>query len=344
MKPSKFLVTGGAGFIGSAVIRFLLSETAHQVCNLDKLTYASSFSSLSNVSNSAHYTFIRGDICDRALVTKVFSEFQPNVVMHLAAESHVDQSIKTPDRFIQTNVVGTSVMLECSREYWKNSLGKSKFLFHHISTDEVYGSLGEIGLFSEDSAYDPSSPYSASKASSDHFVRAWHRTYGLPIIVTNCSNNYGPWQFPEKFIPLLIRNALECKNLPIYGNGKHIRDWLYVDDHVRALYKVVAEGKLGETYNIGGNNEKTNINVAENICDLFDRLFPEKLSKIKTHRQLIKYVTDRPGHDKRYAINTNKISSDLGWSPVETFESGLRKTVEWYINNSSWNKATTASS
>jgi dTDP-glucose 4,6-dehydratase len=331
-----FLITGGAGFIGSAVIRFLIDETDHQVLNLDKLTYAGNLESLAVVSSSPRYQFVQGDVCDRALVSKLFADFKPDVVMHLAAESHVDRSIDGPAEFIQTNIVGTSVMLECAREYWKGLPAGNSFRFHHISTDEVYGSLDDTGLFTEETAYDPSSPYSASKASSDHLVRAWHRTYGLPVLITNCSNNYGPYQFPEKLIPLMILNALEGKPLPVYGNGQQIRDWLHVEDHARALYKVVTEGEIGETYNIGGHNEKTNLEVVHTLCDLLDEARPNRPNSIASYKDLITYVADRPGHDQRYAIDASKIQKDLGWVPAETFETGLRKTVEWYLDNDTW--------
>lgn len=339
-----FLITGGAGFIGSAVIRFLVRETDHQVLNFDKLTYAGNLESLVGVSENSRYQFVRGDVCDRTLVSRLFSEFQPDVVMHLAAESHVDRSIDGPAEFIQTNIVGTSVMLECAREYWSQLDGEKKagFRFHHISTDEVYGSLDDTGLFTEQSAYDPSSPYSASKASSDHLVRAWHRTYDLPVLITNCSNNYGPYQFPEKLIPLVILNALEGKPLPVYGNGQHIRDWLHVEDHARALYKIVTEGEVGETYNVGGHNENTNLEVVNRICEIMDELAPSSLrggeaeEAIQSYKSLITFVADRPGHDQRYAIDASKIKNDLGWVPAETFETGLRKTVEWYLRNAIW--------
>jgi dTDP-glucose 4,6-dehydratase len=332
----KFLITGGAGFIGSAVIRFIIEETDHQVLNLDKLTYAGNLESLTAVSSSPRYQFVQGDVCDRALLSKLFSEFKPDVVMHLAAESHVDRSIDGPAEFIQTNIVGTSVMLECAREYWKGLPSGNNFRFHHISTDEVYGSLDDTGLFTEETAYDPSSPYSASKASSDHLVRAWHRTYGLPVLITNCSNNYGPYQFPEKLIPLMILNALEGKSLPVYGNGQQIRDWLHVEDHARALYRVVIQGEIGETYNIGGHNEKTNLEVVHTLCDLLDEARPNRPNSIASYKDLITYVADRPGHDQRYAIDASKIQRDLGWVPAETFETGLRKTVQWYLDNVTW--------
>ena len=334
----KFLVTGGAGFIGSAVIRYLISETDHLVLNLDKLTYAGNLASLSEIDANPRYQFVQGDIADTTLASKLFANFQPEIVMHLAAESHVDRSIDGPADFIQTNIVGTSALLEASRAYWRElpEDKKGAFRFHYISTDEVYGSLNDTGLFTEETAYDPSSPYSASKASSDHLVRAWYRTYGLPVLVTNCSNNYGPYQFPEKLIPLVILNALEGKALPIYGNGQQIRDWLHVEDHAKALYKVVTEGKIGATYNIGGHNEKTNLEVVHTLCDLLDEFRPKHLGSIKSYRDLITYVTDRPGHDQRYAIDATKIDRELGWVPEETFETGLRKTVEWYLDNNDW--------
>ena len=331
-----FLITGGLGFIGSAVIRFLIEQTNHKVLNLDKHAYAGSFESVAGVAQDSGYKFIHGDICDRALVAKLFDDFKPDIVMHLAAESHVDRSIDKPSEFIQTNIVGTSVMLECAREYWQELPVGNNFRFHHISTDEVYGSLNDTGLFSEESAYDPSSPYSASKASSDHLVRAWYRTYGLPVLITNCSNNYGPYQFPEKLIPLILLNALECKSLPIYGNGQQIRDWLYVEDHARALYKVVTQGQAGETYNIGGHNEKTNIQVVHILCDFLDEYRPNRPNGLSSYKELIRHVVDRPGHDQRYAIDAGKIKRDLGWAPAETFESGLRKTVQWYLKNITW--------
>ena len=335
----KILVTGGAGFIGSAVIRHVLHNTNDSVVNLDKLTYAGNLESLSEVSDSEHYTFEQVDICDRTEVERVFREHQPDAVMHLAAESHVDRSIEGPACFVETNIVGTYILLEASREYWKG-LDKNKqktFRFHHISTDEVYGDLdGPDALFTETTSYDPSSPYSASKASSDHLVRAWHRSYGLPTMITNCSNNYGPYHFPEKLIPLVILNALEGKPLPIYGKGDQIRDWLYVEDHARALYKVLTEGKVNETYNIGGINEKQNIEVVYMLCELLEELAPKKPAGIKHYVDLITFVKDRPGHDMRYAIDASKIERELGWSPQETFESGLRKTVQWYLHNGDW--------
>lgn len=336
----KILVTGGAGFIGSAVIRQFIKDTDCSVVNLDKLTYAGNLQSLASVSDNPRYRFEQVDICDSAEVARVFSEHQPDAVMHLAAESHVDRSISGPAAFIQTNIVGTYTLLEAARNHW-NSLDatrKAAFRFHHISTDEVYGSLGDSGFFTETTAYEPNSPYSASKASSDHLVRAWHHTYGFPVVTTNCSNNYGPYHFPEKLIPLVILNAVNGKALPIYGKGDNIRDWLYVDDHARALRLVLEHGKLGETYNIGGWNEKTNLEVVHAICNILDDLHPQGAP----HTQLITYVTDRPGHDKRYAIDANKIANDLGWKPQENFESGLRKTVEWYLSNDAWVKGVTS--
>jgi dTDP-glucose 4,6-dehydratase len=355
----KILVTGGAGFIGSAVIRHIIRHTADSAVNLDKLTYAGNLESLAEVSDSERYAFEQVDICDRAALDRVFREHQPDAVMHLAAESHVDRSIDGPAAFIETNIVGTYTLLEAARQYWQglDEQRKAAFRFHHISTDEVYGDLeGPQDLFTEAAAYAPSSPYSASKASSDHLVRAWHRTYGLPTIITNCSNNYGPYHFPEKLIPLVILNALEGKPLPIYGKGNQVRDWLYVEDHARALYKVVTEGQVGETYNIGGHNEKQNIEVVHSICDLLDQLRPlddttaqcrrGDLAAMQTaglpseqplsYRSLITHVQDRPGHDLRYAIDASKIQKGLGWIPVETIESGLRKTVEWYLANLEW--------
>jgi dTDP-glucose 4,6-dehydratase len=334
----RFMVTGGAGFIGSAVIRHLINETDHQVLNVDSLTYAGNLESLTDVTNHARYQFEPVDICDRNEIARLFKAYRPHIVMHLAAESHVDRSIDGPADFIQTNIVGTSVLLEQARSYWQSLEEKEKasFRFHHISTDEVYGSLGQDGLFTEETAYDPSSPYSASKASSDHLVRAWYRTFGLPVVITNCSNNYGPYQFPEKLIPLMILNALSGKPLPIYGEGDQIRDWLYVDDHARALCLIATTGLLGETYNIGGHNEKTNMEVVQTLCDILDELAPDHPNGIKQYSDLITYVEDRPGHDLRYAIDAEKIERDLGWRPDETFETGIRKTVEWYLNNRNW--------
>ena len=391
----KILVTGGAGFIGSAVIRHIINNTQDSVINLDKLTYAGNLESLIEVSDNERYTFEQVDICNRAELDRVFKQHQPDAVMHLAAESHVDRSIDGPAEFIQTNIVGTYNLLEAARAYWNelDSERKQTFRFHHISTDEVYGDLphpndeprnnvghadsevgrasarqvslkadlqkGELPLFTEETSYAPSSPYSASKASSDHLVRAWLRTYGFPTLITNCSNNYGPYHFPEKLIPLVILNALEGKPLPIYGKGDQIRDWLYVEDHARALYKVVTEGKVGETYNIGGHNEKTNLEVVETICDILDELAPKVTNVgrasarhvgLKTdlqatasnnadsYKSLITHVTDRPGHDRRYAIDASKIAKELGWKPKETFESGIRKTVQWYLENQQWCK------
>ncbi|MCE0800535.1 dTDP-glucose 4,6-dehydratase [Buttiauxella sp. S04-F03] len=339
----KILVTGGAGFIGSAVVRHIINNTQDSVINVDKLTYAGNLESLAKVSGSERYAFVQADICDRNALDKIFVEHQPDSVMHLAAESHVDRSITGPAEFIETNIVGTYTMLEAARAYWSQLSAEDKvnFRFHHISTDEVYGDLPhpdecpvgvELPLFTETTSYAPSSPYSASKASSDHLVRAWQRTYGLPCIVTNCSNNYGPYHFPEKLIPLVILNALEGKSLPVYGKGDQIRDWLYVEDHARALYTVVTQGSLGETYNIGGHNEKKNLDVVLTICDLLDEL----VAKNTSYREQITYVADRPGHDRRYAIDASKISHDLNWKPQETFESGIRKTVEWYLTNQQW--------
>ncbi|MFY1026843.1 dTDP-glucose 4,6-dehydratase [Actinobacillus seminis] len=335
----KILITGGAGFIGSAVVRHIINDTQDSVINVDKLTYAGNLASLEAVSNSLRYAFEQVDICDKAKLERVFNRYQPDAVMHLAAESHVDRSIDGPAAFIETNIVGTYTLLEVARIYWHHlsTEKKATFRFHHISTDEVYGDLeGTKDLFTESTPYAPSSPYSASKASSDHLVRAWWRTYDLPTLVTNCSNNYGPFHFPEKLIPLMILNALEGKNLPVYGNGLQIRDWLFVEDHARALYKVVTEGKVGETYNIGGYNEKSNIEVVRTICGLLEDLAPDKPAGVTKYEDLITYVTDRPGHDVRYAIDATKISNELGWKPQETFETGIRKTVEWYLNNQKW--------
>lgn len=345
--PLKILVTGGAGFIGGTLIRYIINNTNYSVVNLDKLTYAGSLLSLESVSKNPLYAFEKVDICNAKELKRVFKKYQPDIVMHLAAESHVDRSINTPLEFMKTNIIGTYTLLEQSRSYWENLNGdkKLKFIFHHISTDEVYGDLphpdyhkGELNLFDEFSPYAPSSPYSASKASSDHLVRAWNRTYGLPTLISNCSNNYGPYHFPEKLIPLTILNALEGKPLPIYGKGNQIRDWLFVEDHVRALVLVALKGKIGETYNIGGHNEKKNIEVVQSICTVLQSLVPPKNSslKISNYKSLIKFVEDRPGHDLRYAINSKKIQIDLGWKPLETFDSGLKKTVQWYINNKEW--------
>ena len=335
----KILVTGGAGFIGSAVVRHIIENTQDSVVNVDKLTYAGNLESLESVENNPRYAFEQLDICDVKALARVFEQHQPDAVMHLAAESHVDRSIDGPAAFIETNIVGTYTLLEAARAYW-NTLSdekKAAFRFHHISTDEVYGDLeGTDDLFTETTPYAPSSPYSASKASSDHLVRAWLRTYGLPTIVTNCSNNYGPFHFPEKLIPLMILNALDGKLLPVYGNGQQIRDWLFVEDHARALYKVVTEGEVGETYNIGGHNEKANIDVVRTICALLEEFVPNKPAGVAKYEDLITYVKDRPGHDVRYAIDAAKIGRELGWKPQETVESGIRKTVEWYLNNKKW--------
>lgn len=347
----KILITGGAGFIGSAVIRHIINNTEDNVINLDKLTYAGNLESLVSVSDSQRYTFEQVDICNADKLKLVFSEHQPDAVMHLAAESHVDRSIDGPAEFIQTNIVGTYNLLEVARAYWNTlpEMRKRAFRFHHVSTDEVYGDLPHpndesisvdhthdygLPLFTEQTSYAPSSPYSASKASSDHLVRAWHRTYGFPIVITNCSNNYGPYHFPEKLIPLVILNALEGKSLPIYGKGDQIRDWLYVEDHARALYKVVTDGIIGETYNIGGHNEKQNIEVVQTICEILDQLVPN--DNDTSYSSLITYVSDRPGHDRRYAIDASKIAKNLRWKPDETFESGIRKTIQWYLDNNEW--------
>ncbi|MFB2855700.1 dTDP-glucose 4,6-dehydratase [Aeromonas allosaccharophila] len=351
----KILVTGGAGFIGSAVVRHIIRDTQDAVINLDKLTYAGNLESLADVSTSERYAFEQVDICNRAELDRVFALHQPDAVMHLAAESHVDRSITGPADFIETNIVGTYMLLEAARAYWNglDEVRNAAFRFHHISTDEVYGDLphpdevaaGEaLPLFTETTPYAPSSPYSASKASSDHLVRAWRRTYGLPTIVTNCSNNYGPYHFPEKLIPLVILNALDGKPLPVYGKGDQIRDWLYVEDHARALYKVVTTGVVGETYNIGGHNEKQNLEVVHTICDLLDEMVPLSPSPLggegrgegRSYRDQITYVADRPGHDRRYAIDASKMSAELDWQPQETFESGIRKTVQWYLDNQQW--------
>lgn len=330
----KILVTGGAGFIGSAVIRHIINNTNDKIVNVDKLTYAGKLENLSEIEGSERYKFEKVDICDRDELDRIFTQHEPDAVMHLAAESHVDRSIDGPATFIQTNIVGTYTLLEAARCYW-TSLSiekKDRFRFHHISTDEVFGDLDDVeGLFKENTAYSPSSPYSASKASSDHLVRSWMRTYGLPVLVTNCSNNYGPYHFPEKLIPLIILNAIAGKCLPVYGSGLQIRDWLYVDDHARALYKVLREGSIGETYNIGGHNEKTNLEVIKCICELLEEFVPIKPLNVEKYVDLIKFVDDRPGHDMRYAIDASKIECELGWMPEETFETGIRKTVEWYL-------------
>lgn len=333
------LITGGSGFIGSALVHYLIEQTLFSVANLDKLTYAGNLDNLFSVARHPRYVFERADICDRAALDRIFAQHQPDAVMHLAAESHVDRSIGGAAAFMQTNIIGTYTLLEAARTYWQQmpSEKQAAFRFLHVSTDEVYGDLGcSDNQFSENTPYAPSSPYSASKASSDHLVHAWGRTYGLPVVVTNCSNNYGPHQFPEKLIPLMIVNALAGKPLPIYGDGQQIRDWLFVEDHVRALYLVLEKGKTGETYNIGGNNERTNLHVVQTVCALLEELAPNKPFGIKNYSDLITYVTDRPGHDMRYAIDTSKIRRELGWQPQEGFESGLRKTVEWYLNHQMW--------
>lgn len=334
----RVLITGGAGFIGSALIRHLIENTNVHVLNLDKLTYAGNLLSLKSVDQSPRYHFAQVDICDREALEKAFVEFSPDIIMHLAAESHVDRSIDGPGEFIQTNIVGTYTLLQVSLDYWKglSSEKKANFRFHHISTDEVYGALGIEGLFTEETPYAPNSPYSASKASSDHLVRAWRETYGLPTLLTNCSNNYGPYHFPEKLIPLIILNALSGKSLPVYGAGDQIRDWLYVEDHARALYLIATQGKIGESYNIGGHNERKNIDVVHAICDILEELLPKKPANVLYYRDLIAHVADRPGHDKRYAIDASKIYREFGWVPHETFESGIRKTVQWYLQNQEW--------
>ena len=331
------LITGGCGFIGSNFIQYILANTKYQnVINLDKLTYAGNLNNLLDIQKDERYIFIQGDICDHNCVRNIFKEYIPNVVVHFAAESHVDRSIDGPQQFIQTNIIGTSVLLQESLDYYihLNKSFRSKFKFHHISTDEVFGSLGEGGYFSESTAYDPSSPYSASKASSDHLVRAWHRTFGLPVTISNCSNNYGPYQFPEKLIPLMILNCLAQKPLPVYGTGENVRDWLYVQDHCDAINIVLQKGTIGETYNVGGNNEIQNIQIVKDICTILDEVKPAESGK--SYHQLITFVKDRPGHDFRYAINSKKIQQDLGWHPQETFQSGLRKTIKWYLSNKAW--------
>ena len=349
----KILVTGGAGFIGSEVVRYIIEETMGSVINVDKLTYAGNLNNLSGIHNSTRYSFEQVDICNFAGLEDVFIRHKPDAIMHLAAESHVDRSIDGPGAFVKTNILGTYSLLEAARQYWLalDKQSKLNFRFHHISTDEVYGDLeGENDLFTEMTPYQPSSPYSASKASSDHLVRAWFRTYGFPVLITNCSNNYGPYQFPEKLIPLVILNALEGKTLPIFGKGDQVRDWLYVQDHARALYKVISKGEVGETYNIGGHNEKRNIDVVKIICSILDELVPvsenqvlygsseNQLNSTSSYSELITFVKDRPGHDARYAIDASKIEKELGWTPAETFESGLRKTVNWYLENKIWSQ------
>ena len=335
----KFIVTGGAGFIGSAVIRHLVNDYQYEVLNIDKLTYAGDLDTLDNLDKTKLHLFEKVDICDQSRVDVLFEKFKPDVVMHLAAESHVDRSIDSSMEFINSNIIGTYSMLEASRKYLQSATNEKidNFRFHHISTDEVYGDLhGTDDLFTEDTPYNPSSPYSASKASSDHLVRAWHRTYNLPIVVTNCSNNYGPYQFPEKLIPVVILKAISGLPIPIYGKGDQIRDWLYVEDHARALVDVILNGNIGETYNIGGHNEKTNLEVVKTICEILDDLVPSDQSNINKYEDLISYVTDRPGHDLRYAIDATKIKNDIGWVPQETFESGIRKTIEWYLSHRDW--------
>ena len=337
--PKTVLVTGGAGFIGSEVVRQYINETDTTVVNVDKLTYAGNPESLLSVADNPRYHFEQVDICDAAEVKRLFEQYRPDAIMHLAAESHVDRSIDGPAEFMQTNIIGTYILLDAARSYWSvlDDAGKANFMFHHVSTDEVYGDLdGPEGLFTEATAYDPSSPYSASKASSDHLVRAWHRTFGLPVVITNCSNNYGPFQFPEKLIPLVTLNALAGKQLPIYGKGDQIRDWLYVADHANALRLVLEKGVSGETYNIGGHNEKQNIEVVKTICAILDELVPQHPNGVTKYEELITYVADRPGHDLRYAIDASKIDRELGWTPHETFESGIRKTVQWYLDNQVW--------
>lgn len=356
----RLLITGGAGFIGSALIRHLIRESEHEVLNYDALTYAGNLESLASIADDPRYHFVEGDIANGGLIAQTLSEFEPDVIIHLAAESHVDRSIDGPAQFVQTNVVGTYVLLEAARQYWQglprfespvleaskvSPPNRSSFRFLHVSTDEVYGDLdGQEALFTERTPYAPTSPYSASKAASDHLVRAWHRTFGLPVLITNCSNNYGPYQFPEKLIPLMILNALEGRPLPVYGDGKQIRDWLYVEDHARALYTVATTGTIGETYNIGGRNEKANIEVVETLCELLQELKPSASLRtgsgksIAHYRDLIRFVDDRPGHDRRYAIDCGKIERELGWCPIENFDSGLRKTVEWYLCNPTWSR------
>ncbi|BBF81375.1 dTDP-glucose 4,6-dehydratase [Asticcacaulis excentricus] len=330
----RILVTGGAGFIGSALVRYLVSEVGATVLNLDKLTYAGNLASLAPIEGANNYSFVQADICDYAKVAQTIADFKPDHIMHLAAESHVDRSITGSKDFVETNVMGTFSMLEGARHYWNSLTGEAKaaFRFLHVSTDEVYGSLGETGLFEETTPYDPSSPYSASKAASDHLAKAWHRTYGLPVVVSNCSNNYGPYHFPEKLIPLNIINAMQGKALTVYGDGSNIRDWLYVEDHARALHLICSTGRLGETYNVGGRNERKNIDVVNRICAILDELRPQNAP----HSKLITYVTDRPGHDHRYAIDATKLETELGWKARENFDTGIRKTVEWYLENEHW--------
>ena len=330
----RILVTGGAGFIGSALVRYLVGEVGADVLNLDKLTYAGNLASLAPIAGANNYKFIQADICDYAKVSQVIAGFRPDRIIHLAAESHVDRSITGAKDFIETNVMGAFALLEAARHYWNNLTGEAKadFRFLHVSTDEVYGSLGESGLFGETTPYDPSSPYAASKAAADHLAKAWHRTYGLPVVVSNCSNNYGPYHFPEKLIPLNIINAIEGQPLPVYGDGSNIRDWLYVEDHARALHLICTKGRLGETYNVGGRNERKNIDVVRRICAIMDKLRPQNAP----HDKLITFVTDRPGHDHRYAIDATKLETELGWQARETFDSGIEKTVRWYLDNEAW--------
>ena len=338
-KQKTIIVTGGAGFIGSALVRFIINETEFKVVNVDKLTYSGNLDSLDSINQNKRYNFEHLDICNSSGLDKIFSKYKPELVIHLAAESHVDRSIDSPKSFIESNIVGTYTLLEQSRKYWQSLIGQKKedFRFLHVSTDEVYGDLeSSSDFFTEETRYNPSSPYSASKASSDHLVRAWYRTYGFPVLITNCSNNYGPFQFPEKLIPHMILNALKLNSLPVYGNGLQVRDWLYVDDHVRALLRVASKGEVGHTYNIGGNNEIQNIEVVQKICYHLDEIKPIKNKSINSYSELITYVSDRPGHDVRYAIDASKIFNNLGWVPLENFESGIRKTIEWYLNHHNW--------
>ena len=335
MTRRRFLVTGGAGFIGSAVVRHLIENTGYEVLVVDKLTYAGNLDNLASVASNERYRFAHTDICNPREMRDIISGFRPDVLMHLAAESHVDRSIDGPGEFIQTNVVGTFTLLQAALSHWRTLKGEERecFRFHHVSTDEVFGSLGPKGFFTEETAYSPNSPYSASKASSDHFVRAWHHTYGLPVVLSNCSNNYGPYHFPEKLIPLVTLNALEGKPVPVYGDGSNVRDWLYVEDHARALQLIAEQGRNGQSYNVGGHNERTNLDVAQQSCTLVDEFAPDPQG---SRARLITFVGDRPGHDLRYAIDAAKIQGELGWTPRETFESGLRKTVSWYIENRTW--------